>query len=133
MARTIKRFRFSLLSLCILVAFVGAIFACGFGVSSLFNPFNDKLFDRVIWLESKASERARMADNLIKTELRPGKRKAWVHELLGQPFHDRKLGDGRSLLTYHIGTWPIRGYDDTFVYIYFDANDRLLRSEISGH
>jgi hypothetical protein len=94
------------------------------------NPFNDEKFSITKWKGSSKRLRAKMAEDLIKNHLKPGLSRKQVIDLIGE---DKNTDDGE--VKYWLGSWSftLNGYDDAFIFIKFDNNNKLVSAEINGY
>ncbi len=109
------------------------------------DPFNDQAFAPTVWSKrgtGLTSTRAPMARDLVRSHLPLGLSRARVESLLGPPDDVRTREDaggnrlpGTETYAYHIGSWSgsPTGFDDTFVYVHFDANGKVIGAEINGY
>jgi len=81
-----------------------------------------------------------MADDLIRRHLQKGMTSDEVVKLIGRPETTLK-GEtdgganrlvGNHTYSYWIGSWTFAAWDSTFVYVYFDDNERVISAEMQG-
>lgn len=124
----------------VIVLSIAVIALCAWAARDWLDPFNDRPFTAAEWARLDAQDRAAMSRDLIKNHLPPGTERGTVEHLLGRPadvLHTTDPG-GHSLpgvetYVYYIGTWSIRGFDDTFVYVHFDQGGRVVAAQITGY
>jgi hypothetical protein len=114
----------------VLAFFVAAVAISWF--RSWRDPFDDRPFQSTVWKEADSDSRAAMARDLVSNRLTPGMTQVAVTELLGTP-DQVKSGPQDKIFSYHIGSWSMYGFDDAFVYVYFDASQKVLKAEIGGY
>jgi hypothetical protein len=108
------------------------------------DPFDDSRFSREAWQRASAAydldSRAHMARDVTRRVIRPGMSETEVVDSLGRPetVTDRRApGDAPvasgQIYRYHLGSWTFQRMDDAFLYVHFDANGRVFRTEIYGY
>ena len=125
--------------------FCGAAIAAVYAwVGNPLDPFDDARFSPQAWATlSEADDlegRARMCRNLIRRHLRAGTAEADVVALVGDP-DDVNSGAGRGrsrqvgvkTFEYYLGSWPMQGMDDAFLYVHLDAGGRVVKAEVHGY
>lgn len=139
-----KKRKFLIIKFFLLASFV--ITLIGFGVLywcfiDWMNPFNDAQFTIEKWANVRNDDRAPMALDLVTEHLTPGLSQSDVKALLGLPDNiitgedpGGKVPLGDKTYKYKLGSWTYyKGFDDAFVYVHFDTNGFLIRSEINGY
>jgi len=117
-----------------------ALAAVTWAVVDWLDPFNDAAFTTEGWAKLDSQDRAPMSRDLIRNHLHPGASRAQIERLLGPPDDVLTGSDsggnrmrGTDTYAYCIGFWPVRGFDDTFVYVHLDAQGNVVASEINGY
>lgn len=107
-----------------------------FGYAVLNNPFNDRPFNRSVWLQAANDDwknrRGPMTDDLRRHYLRQGMTKSAVRKVLGRSSHsenDQKRGD---VDYYSIGAWGLFPIDPYCLVIQYDTAGRLVSTRIEG-
>ena len=119
-----------------------ALFSVGvwFAMNKM-DPFNDRSFVSTEWKTNDDKIKAAMARDLVHHHLPVGMSETQVTTLLGQPDAilqgaadngGNPLQGGRTY-SYYLGSWSMHGYDDAFVYVHFDASEKVTGSEITGY
>lgn len=125
----------------IATAAVLALALAGYAAKLYLDPFDDQRFDSAAWLKANPQQRASMARDAIR-HLPTGTTAATVEALLGEPterFTDQREDWGgnplRGVKTYEywLGSWGRVAWDDAFLYVHFDARDRVIASEVNGY
>ena len=86
------------------------------------DPFDDRPFDREVWLQMSGSEdhenpRGRMADDVRRRLLEDRPDRDGVVQLLGEP----DFGREESLYQYHLGAWSGFRIDYDSLDVHFDG------------
>ena len=104
------------------------------------DPFNDARFDPKVWSRVSPSERTPMARDLVSNHLRPGMVETQVKSLLGEPDTVWQSSDprgnrlpGHRTIAYSIGNASFHGFDDAFVYVHMNRQNRVIAAEINGY
>ena len=98
------------------------------------NPYNDKAFDRKVWLSAARSDkmhnpRRQMAEDLQKNYLRKGMTRGQVRRLLGKSNgeYDDQQGDMDWYFLGARGYRPKQGY---FLSVHYDKSGNLISTQI---
>jgi hypothetical protein len=116
---------------------IGGFFFATVGDPS--DPFDNRRFSARAWRSADQNARARMGRDLIAHHIRPGQSEAEVIALLGKPSEIKVAGidghfHGVRRLEYYLGSWGLyRGWDDAFVYVYLDGENRVIEATLDGH
>ena len=105
-------------------------------VGTFLDPYDDQPFSVAAWSAADETERAPMVRSVMKNYVRVDMTEDEVIGLLGEAWiHE----------TEHIGMIPPAGgrtyaygighqtYDDTFLYVHFDAAGKVVGTEIGGY
>lgn len=92
------------------------------------DPFDGRRFTREEWRVADHQRRGLMCRSLITYHLKAGMGKPELLDLLGAPDGIDKKGS--HTYEYDIGSWPMQGMDDAYLYVYLDWDDRVVRAEI---
>ncbi|MEY2536294.1 MAG: hypothetical protein QOG67_34 [Verrucomicrobiota bacterium] len=109
-----------------------------------FDPFDNNYFSVETWRKASAGRdldaRAGMCRDLMKRFIPPGTTAKQVVALLGAPssIDEAKPGDDEPMIgthrfKYHVGNWSMHGMDDAFLYVHFDKDDRVIKTQIYGY
>ena len=102
------------------------------------NPYNDKPFDRKVWLsaaddDSRDNPRGPMADDLRRRFLRKGMMKKEVRSLLGDPANSQyEEARGRED-HYFLGYWGYMSTDGDYLIVHYDKAGKVTSTEIHSH
>jgi hypothetical protein len=119
---------------------IGTFIACVLAFFSVcgpfypFDPFDNRAFNRSVWLAQADSNnpdnpRARMVGDLQRHYIKPGISQQRVIELLGKPDSERQ----NNVYEYILGMWSGFRIDyDTFD-VHFDSNDLVTRTQVIQH
>ncbi len=109
------------------------------------DPFDDRPFHNEAWATADSQDRGPMARDACR-HLPPGTLAADVRELLGEgtPVERDPRGavdvygsrlEHPDTWTYYLGGWSGLGpynFDSAFLYVHFDADGRVVATEITG-
>ena len=134
-----NRIAFRIVSIAIVVAMLayGAITA-----KRWLDPYDGRGFDRIVWdADPGGAERAAMCTDIIERHLRPGMTLDQISELLGDTyadvdrsrFRDSDQMPGVRTVSYWVGPCSWIGYDDAFLYVNIDGEDRLVSAIVYGY
>jgi hypothetical protein len=109
------------------------------------DPFDDASFNRSDWMSSTQEQRAKMARDVITKHVRRGVALEEIVALLGKPDETHNIRvrgrrvdqygnrlHGVTTYAYYLGSWSSYGFDDAYLYIHFDGDDRVLSAEVTG-
>ena len=129
-----RRIRFQ--ALLVVIALIGVGIVLWISLVRWWDPFDDDAFTPTAWV----ADRAPTARDLVKNHLRLGTLRVQVESLLGRPDEVVTGEDaggtrvpGTETYKYSIGSWPMYGYDDAFVYVHLDANGNVIGAKIDGY
>jgi hypothetical protein len=106
------------------------------------DPYDGRDFDRLAWdADPGGYERASMCADIIDRHLQPNMSLDQISKLLGDSFTDRDRshfhdGDqmpGVRTISYWVGPCSWIGYDDAFLFVNLDENDRLVSARVYGY
>ncbi len=108
-------------------------------LAQLLDPFDARPFDTATWLAARDEERAAMARDAFR-HLPPGTLEADIQPLLGKPgevIATPKLTSSypRAAVrthSYYLGSWSLRYYDSTFLWVHVGVNGRVVAAVIRG-
>src|SRR5690349_10137453 len=101
------------------------------------DPFNKKTFSVAAWASATPEARATMARDAAD-HVSAGMTESQLIALLGKPDEVLLPGSGGAgtnhvlgarAYAYELGNWSMHGMDAAFVYVHFDANGRVIKSE----
>lgn len=103
----------------------------------LYNPFDDRAFNRAEWTNSPRlgeadSPRGPMAEDVLHNRLHRGMTKSEVRKLLGLPNNSR-FEDENHIDSYFLGHWGYMSIDGDCLIINYDASNKLKSSRIYSH
>ena len=123
-------------------AAVAVLAYIGIATKRWLDPYDGRDFDRVVWhADPGGHDRAAMCTDIIERHLRPGMTFDRITDLLGQSFWERDrshLADGEQMavvraVSYSVGSCSWIGYDDAFLYVNLDADDKLVSATVYGY
>lgn len=93
------------------------------------NPFDDRPFDREVWLAEAGlpgpdNPRGQMYEDLLEKHLKKGMTKAEVLALLGKPDATSRS----RLFSYELGMWSGMRIDTDTLDVEFDGTDKVKRA-----
>jgi len=102
------------------------------------NPYNDRPFDRKVWLsaaddDSRDNPRGPMAEDLRRRFLRKGMAKKEVRSLLGDPrnsWYEEARGREDH---YFLGYWGYMSMDGDYLVVHYDKAGKATSTEIYSH
>ncbi|MCO8121537.1 hypothetical protein NHH03_07305 [Stieleria sp. TO1_6] len=106
------------------------------------DPYDGLHFDPVIWkADPGGDQRAAMCADIIGRQLTPGMTLSSISDLLGDSYEQRDRshfvdGDqmpGVRTVSYWVGPCSWIGYDDAFLFLNLDAEDRLVSATVYGY
>ena len=121
---------------------VGFLAYAGIKTKRWLDPYNGRDFDRVVWDGDPGGyDRAAMCTDIIERQLTPGMTLSSIADLLGDSYREwdrsRFSGDdqtpGARTILYDVGPCSWIGYDDAFLFLHLDADDRLVSANVYGH
>ena len=123
-----------------LLATAGSIVIGVIVLEKAIDPFDDEAFSAQVWATAGPESRAAMAEDAIRC-VPAGTTEMQVVGLLGKPeeivLPNRGAGGNRvrgtRAYTYFLGNWSMHGMDSAFVFVHFDASDRVILAEIYGY
>ena len=106
--------------------------------SLLRNPFNDRTFDRSVWIEAASGPEVRnprgpMAEDLRARFLHRGMSKRDVRALLGESSNSQYEEEMGVEDHYFLGHWGEMSIDGDYLIIHYDKRRRLVSTEIYQH
>jgi len=102
------------------------------------SPYNDKGFDRGIWLSAARNDdmrnpRGPMAEDLRRHYLRNGMTREQVRRLLGKPDNSEYDEQQGKVDHYFLGAWGFISIDGDLFIVHYDKSGRLISTEIYSH
>ena len=99
----------------------------------LANPFNERRFDRQVWLAAthetgRSNQRGPMAEDLRRRILNRGLSRSKVEAILGKP-----SGAAPGLDEYYLGNWGPFSIEADYLRLHYDSGKRLTSTEIYSH
>lgn len=102
------------------------------------NPFDDKPFQRGIWLRaasdsSPRNPRGLMAEDLRNRFLRKGMPKKSVHSLLGEPDNSQYDEQVLHVDCYYLGSWGFMDMEGDYLVVHYDKAEKIASTEVYSH
>jgi hypothetical protein len=103
------------------------------------SPFNKRSYDQRQWLAARPQDRAAMSVSALNLVVTSRMSTEEVRVALGPPDDIRSVFAGKGTLdqgftvwVYYIGSWPLRAYDDSYLFIRIDKGGLVVGGEIGG-
>lgn len=108
-----------------------------FGYAVLNDPFNDRPFNRSIWLQAanrddSKNPRGPMADDLCRRYLRQGMTKSAVRKLLGRSGNSEHHDERGDVDYYNLGAWGLFPIDPSYLVVQYDKAGLIVSTTIEG-